>query len=77
MVGSMIKLICSDVDGTIVPDGSKDINPEYFDVILKLRAKGQRGVLQMQNHHGLFLRQREGELVSAVDRLVKVFGSQH
>ena len=40
MVGSMIKLICSDVDGTIVPDGSKDINPEYFDVILKLRAKG-------------------------------------
>ena len=36
----MIKLICSDVDGTIVPDGSKDINPEYFDVILKLRAKG-------------------------------------
>ena len=40
MVGSMIKLICSDVDGTLVPDGSKDINPEYFDVILKLRAKG-------------------------------------
>lgn len=40
MVGSMIKLICSDVDGTLVPDGRKDINPEYFDVFLKLRAKG-------------------------------------
>ena len=32
MVRSMIKLICSDVDGTIVPDGSKDINPEYFEM---------------------------------------------
>lgn len=36
----MIRLICSDVDGTLVQDGSKNINPEYFDVICKLRAKG-------------------------------------
>ena len=36
----MIKLIVSDVDGTIVPDGSPDINPEYFEVIKKLREKG-------------------------------------
>ncbi len=41
----MIKLICSDVDGTIVPDGSKDINPEYFEVILKLREKGIQVVI--------------------------------
>lgn len=36
----MIKLICSDVDGTIVPDGTRDINPEFFEVVLKLREKG-------------------------------------
>jgi Cof subfamily protein (haloacid dehalogenase superfamily) len=36
----MIKLITSDIDGTLVPDGYNEINPELFDVILKLRAKG-------------------------------------
>ncbi len=36
----MIKLIVSDVDGTLVPDGSAQINPELFDTILKLREKG-------------------------------------
>ncbi len=36
----MIKLIASDIDGTLVPDGSHEINPEFYDVILKLRAKG-------------------------------------
>lgn len=36
----MIKLIVSDVDGTLVPDGSKELNPELFETILKLREKG-------------------------------------
>ena len=36
----MIKLIASDIDGTLVPDGSHELNPELYDVILKLRAKG-------------------------------------
>ncbi len=36
----MIKLIASDIDGTLVPDGSNKVNPELFDVILKLRARG-------------------------------------
>lgn len=36
----MIKLIASDIDGTLVADGENHINPEYFDVILKLREKG-------------------------------------
>ena len=26
----MLKLICSDVDGTLVPDGGHELNPEYF-----------------------------------------------
>ncbi|MCR4842515.1 MAG: HAD-IIB family hydrolase [Eubacterium sp.] len=36
----MVKLIVSDVDGTLVEDGTFEINPEYFEVIEKLRAKG-------------------------------------
>ncbi len=36
----MIKLIASNIDGTLVPDGGNELNPELYDVILKLRAKG-------------------------------------
>lgn len=36
----MIKLIASDIDGTLVPDGSDKINPEIFQVILKLKEYG-------------------------------------
>lgn len=35
-----IKLICSDIDGTLVPDGTSKINKEVFEVILKLKEKG-------------------------------------
>ena len=36
----MIKLVVSDVDGTLVKDGTLEINPEYMDVIKKLTEKG-------------------------------------
>ena len=36
----MIRLIASDVDGTLVKDGSIFINPEYYDVISRLHEKG-------------------------------------
>lgn len=36
----MIKLIASDLDGTIVPEGTKEINPEFYDVVRKLHDKG-------------------------------------
>lgn len=36
----MIKLIASDIDGTLVVDGSDRINPEIFSVIMKLKAYG-------------------------------------
>jgi len=35
----MIKLIVSDIDGTLVPDGENRINPELFDVIMKLKKE--------------------------------------
>ena len=36
----MIRLICSDIDGTLVPDGSRNINPEVFEVIGRLHERG-------------------------------------
>jgi len=36
----MIKLIASDIDGTLVRDGSNALNPEIYEVILKLKEKG-------------------------------------
>ena len=35
----MIKLVVTDVDGTLVEDGSPNIDPELFETILKLREK--------------------------------------
>lgn len=36
----MIKLIASDIDGTLVEDGGSRMNPEVLETILKLRKKG-------------------------------------
>lgn len=36
----MIKLIVSDIDGTLLEDGGHELNPELFDVIVKLRDRG-------------------------------------
>ena len=36
----MIKLIVSDIDGTLLEDGGNAVNPELFDVILQLRKQG-------------------------------------
>lgn len=37
---SKIKLVCSDVDGTLVEEGKSVLNPEYFDEIRRLKEKG-------------------------------------
>lgn len=36
----MIRLIISDIDGTLVPEGESRINPEYFQVIQELTDRG-------------------------------------
>lgn len=36
----MIRLIVSDIDGTLVPEGSTKLNPEYMEVIRNLCAHG-------------------------------------
>lgn len=36
----MIKLIASDLDGTLLPEGTMDINPEIYEVIRKLKKNG-------------------------------------
>lgn len=33
----MIKLVASDIDGTLLPEGTKELNPEIYDVILELK----------------------------------------
>ncbi len=38
----MIQYIASDLDGTLLPDGGQSLNPEIFDLILKLKEKGIR-----------------------------------
>lgn len=35
-----IKLIASDLDGTLLPEGTKDINPEIYEIIRRLHEKG-------------------------------------
>ena len=36
----MIKVIASDIDGTLLPEGSHQLNPRIFDLILKLKEQG-------------------------------------
>jgi len=36
----MIKLVASDFDGTLIPEGTKDINPKFYDVVRGLHEKG-------------------------------------
>lgn len=36
----MIKLIVSDIDGTLLEDGTSELKQELFEVILKLRSRG-------------------------------------
>lgn len=38
----MIKLVVSDIDGTLLEDGGHELNPELLEVILKLRGKGMQ-----------------------------------
>lgn len=38
----MIKLVVSDIDGTLLQDGGHELNPELFDTILKLRKAGMQ-----------------------------------
>lgn len=35
-----VKLIATDIDGTLLPEGTDRINPEIFEVILKLKERG-------------------------------------
>lgn len=36
----MIRLIASDIDGTLVPDGTDKIDPRMFDLILRMKKAG-------------------------------------
>ena len=38
----MIRLVVTDIDGTLLPEGTHTLNPEYFEVIEKLRERGMQ-----------------------------------
>ena len=38
----MIRFIVTDVDGTLVKDGSPEVYPELFDVVKQLKKKGKK-----------------------------------
>lgn len=46
----MIKLIVTDIDGTVVPEGTNDINPELFSIIKELKSKGIRFAVASGRH---------------------------
>lgn len=47
----MRKLIATDLDGTLVPEGSYDIDPEYFEIIRKLHDRGDVFVAASGRHY--------------------------
>ncbi|MEY8338799.1 HAD family hydrolase [Lachnospiraceae bacterium 62-35] len=55
----MIKLFVSDIDGTLVPEGGHEINPELLSVILKLKEKGIQFAAASGRH------------VSSIDRIFR------
>lgn len=36
----MIKLVVSDIDGTLLPEGTDQLNPELYEIVRELKAKG-------------------------------------
>ena len=36
----MIKLVVSDIDGTLLPEGTIELNPEFFEAVRELKRKG-------------------------------------
>lgn len=54
----MIKLIASDLDGTLLLNGAQTLNPEIYDLILKLKEKGihfaSTSGRQLASQHNLF-----------------------
>ena len=36
----MIKLVVTDIDGTLLPEGTDHLNPELFEVIRALKENG-------------------------------------
>ncbi len=52
-----IRLICSDIDGTLVADGTSGLNPEIYDVILELKA------------HGIYFVAASGRQVISIEKL--------
>ena len=45
----MIRLIVSDIDGTLVPEGGSGLNPEYMEVIRTFAGLGVQFAADLQH----------------------------
>ena len=56
----MIRLIVSDIDGTLVPDSSDNIDPVYYDLIRELKKRGVYFcVCSGRQYHSMMIRSRD------------------
>ncbi len=55
----MIRLIATDLDDTILPEGTFDLNPEYYEVIRELKKKGILFVAASGRHTSSIIRMFE------------------
>ena len=47
----MIRLAAADMDNTLLPEGTFDLNPEYYDVVRALKEKGILFVAASGRHY--------------------------
>lgn len=82
---SKIKLIASDLDGTLLPEGTKDINPEIYTVVRQLKENGiifvpasgrelptMRTVLEPIKDDVYFIANNGGVISKGVDEAISV-----
>ena len=68
----MIKLIVSDIDGTLVPEGTNDVNPEIFPLIRSLRAIAYCGSKIMKLIRTFIRWIKTHKIVSTIPKVVPI-----
>ncbi len=78
----MIKLIASDIDGTLLPEGNKVLNPEIYDMILELKKQDILFVVasgrQLQSQELLFAPvAKDISYISENGAICQLYGKQY
>ena len=73
----MVKLIMTDIDGTLIPDGTMDINPEYFEVIEKLVERNKEVFLMTGLKWFAGGKERREQAVAIIDEVIETIGDKY